>query len=138
VITLLTSRKLAELLDCSERSLERRREDGDGPPYVKVGGAIRYPLSGLEKWLADNTRHSTSETVAGGDRTPQIKRRRVSVRQPRKDDNFLSCHPPPNPSRHHRRRRAGRGSTGKQRAGVLRFYRRPSNKSSVASIKIGG
>jgi predicted DNA-binding transcriptional regulator AlpA len=63
-ITLLTSRRLAELLDCSERTLERRREEGDGPPYVKIGGVIRYPLSELERWLADNTRRSTSEPAA--------------------------------------------------------------------------
>jgi hypothetical protein len=61
-IVLLTPRETAKHLRCSERKLERHRLVGDGPPFVKIGAAIRYPLSELEKWLAKHTHHSTSET----------------------------------------------------------------------------
>jgi hypothetical protein len=64
-IVLLTPRETAEqILRCSERTLERRRLVGDGPPFVKIGASIRYPLNELERWLADNTRRSTSEPAA--------------------------------------------------------------------------
>jgi hypothetical protein len=63
-IVLLTPRETAKHLRCSERKLERHRLVGDGPPFVKIGTAVRYPLSELEKWLADNTRRSTSEQAA--------------------------------------------------------------------------
>lgn len=62
IIVLLTPRETAKHLRCSERKLERHRLVGDGPPFVKIGAAIRYPLSELEKWLAEHTHRSTSET----------------------------------------------------------------------------
>jgi hypothetical protein len=61
-IVLLTARETAKHLRCSERKLERHRLVGDGPPFVKIGAAIRYPLSELEKWLAEHMHRSTSET----------------------------------------------------------------------------
>jgi hypothetical protein len=61
-IVLLTPRETAKHLRCSERKLERHRLVGDGPPFVKIGAAIRYPLSELEKWLAGHMHRSTSET----------------------------------------------------------------------------
>jgi hypothetical protein len=61
IVTLLTSRELATLLNCSERKLERHRLVGDGPPFLKIGASIRYPLNELEKWLADRLQRSTSE-----------------------------------------------------------------------------
>jgi predicted DNA-binding transcriptional regulator AlpA len=63
-ITVLTPRDTAKHLSCSERTLERRREEGDGPPYVKIGGAVRYPLAALEEWLTEQTRRSTSQSIA--------------------------------------------------------------------------
>ena len=61
-IVLLTTRETAKHLRCSDRKLERHRLVGDGPPFVKIGAAIRYPLSELEKWLAGHMHRSTSET----------------------------------------------------------------------------
>lgn len=60
-IVLLTPRETAKHLRTTERTLERWRLTGDGPPFVKIGASIRYPLNELEKWLADRLRHSTSE-----------------------------------------------------------------------------
>jgi hypothetical protein len=79
IVTLLTPRELAEHLHCSERTLERRRLVGDGPPFVKIGQKIHYPLREFEKWLADNTRCSTSEATAPPGR-PGRKAARASAR----------------------------------------------------------
>jgi hypothetical protein len=63
-VTLLTSRETAARLRCSERKLERYREVGNGPPFVKFGASVRYPADGLAQWIAARTRHSTSEPAA--------------------------------------------------------------------------
>lgn len=60
-VVLLTPRETAERLRCSERKLERHRLTGDGPPFVKFGATVRYPLDELTKWLAEHMRRSTSE-----------------------------------------------------------------------------
>jgi hypothetical protein len=73
----LTPRETAKHLRVTERTLERRRLIGDGPPYVKIGASIRYPLRELEKWLEERTQCSTSETV-----TPVSRRRRKAQRAP--------------------------------------------------------
>jgi hypothetical protein len=62
---LLGPRELARRLRCAERTLERRRELGDGPPYCKIGGLIRYRLSEVDAWLTSISRRSTSEAGAG-------------------------------------------------------------------------
>jgi excisionase family DNA binding protein len=74
-IVLLTPREAAKHLRCSERTLERHRLVGDGPPFVKIGASIRYPLSELEKWLADRLRRSTSEAAAPAGHRPRRKGR---------------------------------------------------------------
>jgi hypothetical protein len=74
-IVLLTPRETAKHLRCSERKLERHRLVGDGPPFLKIGASIRYPLNELERWLADNTRRSTSEAAAPAGRRPRRKGR---------------------------------------------------------------
>lgn len=74
-IVLLTPRETAKHLRTTERTLERRRLTGDGPPYVKIGALIRYPLSELEKWLAGRLQRSTSETAASPNRKPRRRGR---------------------------------------------------------------
>jgi hypothetical protein len=58
-----TQRETAERLGCSERKLERHRQHGDGPPFLKFGGAIRYPDDELIKYIAEHIRRSTSENT---------------------------------------------------------------------------
>jgi excisionase family DNA binding protein len=48
-------------LGISERTLERKRGDGTGPTFVKVGRAVRYRESDVEKWLESRAVRSTSE-----------------------------------------------------------------------------
>jgi predicted DNA-binding transcriptional regulator AlpA len=56
---LVTSRTVAGSLGCvSHRTLERWRQRGYGPPWVKIGRAVRYRWSDVEEWLASQTSRS--------------------------------------------------------------------------------
>jgi excisionase family DNA binding protein len=59
---LLTQSELAERLGTSERFLEVRRVTGGGPPYVKVGRAVRYRPSAVDAWIQQRERTSTSDS----------------------------------------------------------------------------
>jgi predicted DNA-binding transcriptional regulator AlpA len=59
--TLLTQRDAATLLALSVRTLERLRVRGVGPRFVKAGKAVRYQQEALERWVAAQSRASTSE-----------------------------------------------------------------------------
>lgn len=59
--SLLTSRDAAKILNMSVYWMERKRWLGDGPEYLKVGRAVRYRLSDLEKYLSNRGRNSTSD-----------------------------------------------------------------------------
>jgi hypothetical protein len=41
--------------------LEKLRVVGGGPPFIKVGKAVRYKLADLDTWLEEQKRGSTSE-----------------------------------------------------------------------------
>jgi len=53
---------VAVSLKKSRRSLEGWRVRGDGPPFVRVGGAVRYDTRALEAWI--NARTVQGERVA--------------------------------------------------------------------------
>lgn len=57
----LTQSETAHLLQLSERTLERMRVEGRGPPYSKFGSLVRYPRTDLELWVKVNTFQSTTE-----------------------------------------------------------------------------
>jgi hypothetical protein len=46
-LVLLDQNRLAELLGCSARTLERQRLEGTGVPFCRVGRLVRYRLSEL-------------------------------------------------------------------------------------------
>ena len=48
----------------SPRSLQRKRQDGTGPAFIKVGRLVRYRQSDLDTWLAGQRRFSTSNTCS--------------------------------------------------------------------------
>ena len=50
---LLTTRELADFLGVSESWCNQRRSDQVGPPYVKVGGAVRYQLDSVLAWVSE-------------------------------------------------------------------------------------
>ena len=60
---LLDEHRAAEYLDLSPRTLQRKRVDGDGPVFVKLGKLIRYRPCDLDSYVAANVRGSTSEAA---------------------------------------------------------------------------
>lgn len=57
---LLTPKQAARHLNLSVSWLAKRRLAGDGPPYVKLGGAVRYVEASLQQWMKGQQRTSTS------------------------------------------------------------------------------
>ena len=49
--TLLTEAEAAKLLGISQRTLEKWRSRGQGPPFARIGKAVRYPSQALENWV---------------------------------------------------------------------------------------
>ena len=59
--TLLTAAEAAKFLNLSTSWLAKARMDGIGPPYTKLGRAVRYTSIALLQWLKSRQRLSTSE-----------------------------------------------------------------------------
>ena len=57
---LLTPKQAARHLNLSVSWLAKRRLAGDGPPYVKLGGAVRYAEASIQQWMKSQQRTSTS------------------------------------------------------------------------------
>jgi predicted DNA-binding transcriptional regulator AlpA len=60
-MVLLTPKEAAKLLRVSISWLAKSRMRGDGPPYIKVGRAIRYTDVAVMQWTKSRQRLSTSE-----------------------------------------------------------------------------
>ena len=62
---LMTVKQVSELILESEANLARRRVEGTGPRFVKLGtgrqAKIRYRKSAVEEWIASREFSSTSE-----------------------------------------------------------------------------
>ena len=58
---LFTELLAAEVLRLNVRTLRLWRERGGGPPYLKLGRAVRYRRSDLVAWLDQQVRRSTSD-----------------------------------------------------------------------------
>lgn len=58
---LFTTKAAAYYLCVSPAFLERDRWAGARIPFVKIGRAVRYQQSELDKYIAKRTRRSTSE-----------------------------------------------------------------------------
>jgi hypothetical protein len=64
---LLDEVQAARFLVLSERTLQHWRLVGGGPPFVRLGRAIRYSVEDLEKFIAARKFNSTADaTVHGG------------------------------------------------------------------------
>ena len=61
----LDTQAAAERLGLSPRTLEQWRVRGGGPPFLKIGGGVRYQLADLDEWLASRRRKSTSDPGGG-------------------------------------------------------------------------
>jgi hypothetical protein len=58
----LTPKQAAGLLNLSASWLAKQRLKGGGPPYIKMGGAVRYNATVLQEWMKGKQRMSTSGT----------------------------------------------------------------------------
>lgn len=47
--------ELAAELGLAVKTLRKWRSEGAGPPFVRMGGAVRYRLPDVEAWIAANT-----------------------------------------------------------------------------------
>ena len=56
-----TPEEIADRLKVSLSWLAKARMSGDGPPFIKVGRAIRYSEAALQQWMKSRQRLSTSE-----------------------------------------------------------------------------
>jgi excisionase family DNA binding protein len=61
---LLTEVQAAEYLALSVRTLQAWRVRGGGPPFVKVGRAVRYARGALIAYALEHTVSSTTEAGA--------------------------------------------------------------------------
>lgn len=61
MIDILKTNEAATYCRLSKPTLERFRVTGDGPAYLKLGGAVRYRRCDLDTWLGGRLTHSTSE-----------------------------------------------------------------------------
>ena len=57
----LIDRKEAAALGLSSRFLEIAAVTGDGPPFIKLGRAVRYRVGDLLDWIDSHRFRSTSE-----------------------------------------------------------------------------
>lgn len=58
----LDPRSVSEFLGgVSTKTLSNWRVSGFGPPFVKIGRAVRYPLDDLRRWLRARTVRNTAE-----------------------------------------------------------------------------
>jgi len=48
---LLTPKEVGGILGVSEDKLRRLRAKKEGPPYLKIGGSVRYDKAKLQKWI---------------------------------------------------------------------------------------
>jgi predicted DNA-binding transcriptional regulator AlpA len=46
----LTPRDAAKALSLGLRTLARLRERGEGPRFIRIGKAVRYPIEELREW----------------------------------------------------------------------------------------
>ena len=59
---ILRTPEAAHYVGLSTSTLEKKRLDGSGPPFVRLGGrAVGYDLASLNAWLDRQRRSSTSD-----------------------------------------------------------------------------
>ena len=55
------TRRAADYLDLSSRTLDGYRVSGDGPAFHRFGNRIRYRLADLDAWAAQRRATTTAE-----------------------------------------------------------------------------
>jgi len=57
---MITEREVAERTRTTVHMWRNRRSAGDGPPYLKVGRAVRYRWSQVEAWITTQSAGSNA------------------------------------------------------------------------------
>ena len=57
-----TEQQEAARLGVSRRTLQAWRVRGEGPPFVKLGRAVRYDPNAVDSWVDTRTRAHTADT----------------------------------------------------------------------------
>jgi predicted DNA-binding transcriptional regulator AlpA len=57
-----TATEVAEMLGVTTKHLASLRKKDEGPPYIRVGEAVRYPDDAFNEWLAQKMRGETQES----------------------------------------------------------------------------
>jgi len=63
-MSILNTAEAADYVRLAKGTLDRFRLTGEGPKFLKLGGAVRYRKVDLDQWLDSRLVGSTSETVA--------------------------------------------------------------------------
>lgn len=58
---ILNTREAAAYVRLGKPTMERFRISGEGPVFVKLGGAVRYRKTDLDSWIETRRVRSTSE-----------------------------------------------------------------------------
>ena len=59
---LIDEKAAAEFLDLTDRTMQKYRQTGDGPPYVLISSrCLKYRRTDLRKWAEARMRKSTSD-----------------------------------------------------------------------------
>ena len=58
---LLDTVEAARYVGLAARTLIRWRGEGSGPTFLKLGGAVRYEMPELDRWINAQRRRSTSD-----------------------------------------------------------------------------
>ncbi len=59
------TKQAAVTLNVAESTLEKKRLDGSGPKYCKLGKRVLYTPAALQEYIEKNTRRSTSDLGGG-------------------------------------------------------------------------
>jgi excisionase family DNA binding protein len=61
---ILNTTEAAGYVRLGKATLERFRLTGEGPSFIRLGGAVRYRLSDLDAWMESRVARSTSDRTA--------------------------------------------------------------------------
>lgn len=69
---LYSTKTLALLMDCSEKTLATYRLNGEGPKFIKIGRKIFYPVIEYERYICSNVRQNTAYGKTGNLRVLEV------------------------------------------------------------------
>ena len=60
--TYYTEKVLAKKWSISQKTLQRRRKQGIGPPFIKMGASVRYVPESIRKFEEEHTHITSSKS----------------------------------------------------------------------------